>query len=71
MKLVWRDNNGYPIEGFIGKPIKSFLRLVCQIIRGNSKLIIIQPSEKIESINVKNNSRCKCRPYNSIRRIND
>ena len=33
--LPWykKDKDGWPIEGFVGKPIKSFIRLVCQNIR--------------------------------------
>jgi hypothetical protein len=36
MKLRWYDKDGFPIEGFIDKPIKSLVRLICQMIRGNA-----------------------------------
>lgn len=35
------DSWGYPIEGFINRPFKSFFRLICQILRGNIKVQII------------------------------
>ncbi len=34
------DRYGYPIEGFIGRPFKSAFRVLCQIIRGNFRIII-------------------------------
>jgi len=40
MYIQWTDNQGYPIERFIGKPFKSFFRVICQIIRGNVKITI-------------------------------
>ena len=40
MRIIWKDRYGYPIEGFIGKSIKSFIRLICQIIRLNIRITI-------------------------------
>jgi hypothetical protein len=46
-RLVWIDKNGYPIEKFINKPFKSFCRLLCQIMRGNAKLVLIFSRKEI------------------------
>jgi hypothetical protein len=40
MIIKWKDKQGYPIEGFMNKPIKTFIRLIFQIIRGNTILTI-------------------------------
>lgn len=34
-RLPWwrRDNHGWPIERYMGRPVKSFVRMVCQNIR--------------------------------------
>jgi len=42
MKIIFIDSYGWPIETFIGKPIKSFIRLLCQFIRGNLKVKLIK-----------------------------
>jgi hypothetical protein len=36
MKIT--DKWGYPIEGYINNPIRSFIRFIFQIIRGNIRI---------------------------------
>lgn len=33
--MIWRDRDGWPIELWLGRPFKNFVRLCCQWIRGN------------------------------------
>lgn len=47
MIIQWKDRQGYPIEGYINNPLRSFIRLVCQFIRGNALLTIGIDKKKV------------------------
>ena len=72
MHVKWIDKQGYGIEGYMNQPIKNFIRLLFQIIRGNARIKIIKSyypdkifastgAEEMNKVNVKIGVTAHCR----------